>query len=72
MALVEENAIDDALDGLINRGILEDNVSGLSSELKREFYNDLGKGLWDVAFKMFLSILFGIAAYGATKGVTFK
>src|SRR3712207_4015334 len=36
VALVEEDALDDALDGLVDRGVLEDDVRRLTAELERE------------------------------------
>src|SRR5918996_688235 len=36
VALVEVDAVDDALDGLVERGIVEDDVRGLPPELERE------------------------------------
>jgi hypothetical protein len=36
VSLVEEDPIDHALDGLVERGILEDDVRGLATELERE------------------------------------
>ena len=34
VALVEEDAVDDALDGLVDRGVVEDDVGGLAAELE--------------------------------------
>ena len=36
MALVEEDAVDDALDGLVDRRVVEDDVRGLAAELEGE------------------------------------
>ena len=36
VALVEEDAVDDALDGLIERRVVEDDVGGLAAELQAE------------------------------------
>ena len=36
VALVEEDAVDDALDGLVDRRVVEDDVRGLAAELERE------------------------------------
>ena len=36
VALVEEDPLDDALDGLVDRGVLEDDVGRLAAELERE------------------------------------
>ena len=36
VALVEEDAVDDALDGLVERGVVEHDVGGLAAELERE------------------------------------
>ena len=42
MALVEEDAVDDALDGLVERGVLEDDVRGLAAEFQRQFLAGAG------------------------------
>ena len=36
MALVEVDAVDDALDGLVERGVVEHDVGRLAAELERE------------------------------------
>ncbi len=36
LALVEEDAVDDALDGLVERGVVEDDVGRLAAEFERE------------------------------------
>ena len=47
VALIEEDAADDALDRLIDRRVLEDEVRGLSAELERELLVRPGDGLRD-------------------------
>jgi len=34
VALVEEDAVDDALDGLVDRGVVEDDVGRLATQLE--------------------------------------
>src|SRR5262245_30038317 len=37
MSLVEEDTVDDSFDGLIDRGIVEDDVGGFPAQFQREF-----------------------------------
>lgn len=43
-------------------------ASALQARLKNEFYQDLGKGVWGIAWKVIVSLIIAIAAYGAAKG----
>jgi hypothetical protein len=43
-------------------------AAALESRLEDRFYNNLGKGLWGLAWKFIIAVLMIIAAYGAAKG----
>ena len=47
VALVEEDAVDDALDGLVERCVVEDDVGGLAAEFEGEFFAGAGEGVLD-------------------------
>ena len=47
VALVEEDAVDDALDGLVERGVVEDDVGGLAAELEGDLLVGAGDGAGD-------------------------
>ena len=47
VALVEVDAVDDALDGLIERRVGEDDVGGLAAELERQALRRAGDGALD-------------------------
>ena len=49
VALVEEDAVDDALDGLVDRGVVEDDVGGLAAELQGDLLVRAGDRLGDRA-----------------------
>jgi hypothetical protein len=38
VALVEEDAVDDAFDSLVEWGVIEDDVGGLAAEFEAEFF----------------------------------
>lgn len=40
-------------------------ASALEAKLVKKFYLDLGKGVWDVAWKVIVGGLIALAAYGA-------
>ena len=44
LALVEEDAVDDALDGLVERRVVEDDVGGLAAELEGQRLAGAGDG----------------------------
>src|SRR3712207_6550179 len=48
VALVEEDALDDALDGLVDGGVVEDDVGGLATELERELLAGAGDRAGDL------------------------
>lgn len=43
-------------------------VEALTIKVKAEFYADLGRGVWAVAWKAVVGLLVGLAAYGSLKG----
>lgn len=43
-------------------------VDALTSKVKQEFYADLGRGVWGIAWKAIVAVLVGLAAYGSLKG----
>jgi hypothetical protein len=43
-------------------------AKAIKDKFKKEFYSDLGRGVWAIAWKSIVVMLIGIAAYGATKG----
>jgi uncharacterized protein YidB (DUF937 family) len=47
VALVEVDALDDAFDGLVDAGVLEDDVGGLAAEFEREALAGARDGLGD-------------------------
>ena len=47
VALVEEDAVDDAFDGLVERGVVEDDVGRLAAEFEGEFFAGAGEGALD-------------------------
>ena len=47
VALVEEDAVDDALDRLVDRGVVEDDVGGLAAELEGDLLVGAGHRLGD-------------------------
>jgi hypothetical protein len=46
VALVEEDAVDDSFDGLVDGGVVEDNVRGLAAQFQREIFFVPGRGRW--------------------------
>ena len=47
VALVEEDAVDDAFDGLVDGGVVEDDVGGLAAEFEGELFAGAGEGVLD-------------------------
>ena len=43
-------------------------VAALTNKVKQEFYADLGRGVWGIAWKALVTMLVGLAAYGSLKG----
>lgn len=39
-------------------------ADALQERIKAEFYQDLGKGVWSLAWRGFVVMVIGIAAYG--------
>ena len=48
------------------------NYKLMKEQILNEIYQDIGKGVFGIIWKMFVTALIGIAAYGATKGFHFK
>lgn len=44
-------------------------VAALSAKVKQEFYTDLGRGVWAIAWKSVVALLIGLAAYGSVKSI---
>jgi len=44
-------------------------ADALEHRLTSKFYNDLGKGVWGLAWKAMVLLVLALAAYGAGKGV---
>ena len=47
VALVEEDAVDDAFDGLVDRGVVEDDVGRLAAEFEGELFAGAGERVLD-------------------------
>lgn len=47
-------------------------TEAMSKRIVKAFYMDLGKGVWSFVWKLFVSSLIGLAAYGAGKGMLTK
>lgn len=43
-------------------------VAALTSKVKQEFYEDLGRGVWSIAWKVVVGAIVAVAALGAHKG----
>lgn len=54
------------------RNLTDKDVEALATALRemviKEFYEDLGKGIWSIAWKTIVVALIAIAAYGAGAG----
>lgn len=55
----ERHLTDDDVDAIVN---------ALTARVKQEFYADLGRGVWSLAWKAIVAVLVGLAAYGSLKG----
>lgn len=59
-----------------NRTLTDEDVEAIAEALKakvvEEFYRDLGKGFWAIAWRAIVSFLVILAGYGATKGIMAK
>lgn len=57
-----------------NRSITDADAEAIAyafrKQLKQEFYNDLGQGVWALVWRGVVFALLFIAAYGAAKGVS--
>lgn len=56
-----------------NRALSNDDVEAIAEAIQEkmweEFYTNLGRGIWALAWRGFVMVLIAIAAYGAVKGV---
>lgn len=59
-----------------NRNLTDADVSAIVGAMKeqiiKEFYEDLGKGVWSLLWKLIVSGGVVVAAYGAGKGIITK
>jgi hypothetical protein len=44
-------------------------AQALQVRLKNEFYQDVGKGVWGIAWKVIVAMIVAIAAYGASQSI---
>jgi len=58
------------------RTLTDADVAAIADALERKiitnFYSDLGKGVWAIAWKAVVGLVLAIAAYGAVKGIVVK
>ncbi len=56
-----------------DRNMTDNDVKALADEIEirltNRFYNNLGRGLWGLAWKAIFLALLGVAAYGSVKGM---
>lgn len=52
-----------------DRKLSDADIQALAKALKNEFYTNLGKGVWALAWKVIVVAVVGIAFLGAVKGV---
>jgi tetrahydromethanopterin S-methyltransferase subunit G len=52
---------------LPNRNLSDDDISELVKQLKAEFFSNVGKGVWSLAWKGFVIGLIILSLYGAHK-----
>ena len=50
------------------RKLSDADIQALAKALKNEFYVNLGKGVWSLAWKAIVVAVIVVAAYGSTKG----
>jgi hypothetical protein len=55
------------------RTLTDADVEAIAAALERKiianFYSDLGKGVWGIAWKVLVGAILAVAAYGAVKGI---
>ena len=55
------------------RTLTDADVEAIATALERKiisnFYSDLGKGVWGIAWKILVGAILAVAAYGAVKGI---
>ena len=44
-------------------------ATALERKIISNFYSDLGKGVWGIAWKILVGAILAVAAYGAVKGI---
>ena len=58
---------------MTDRNLTDDDVKAVVDALEKRmterFYNDLGKGVWSLVWKVIVVTLVGLAAYGSFKGM---
>jgi len=50
---------------MLTDGDVEALTASIRDKVIREFYQDLGKGVWGLVWRSIVIVLIGIAAYGA-------
>ena len=50
---------------MLTDGDIEALTNSIRDKVVREFYQDLGKGVWGLVWRCIVIVLIGIAAYGA-------
>lgn len=46
------------------RNITDADAEAIVAAFKKQFYLEVGRGVWSIAWKVVLTVLIGIAAYG--------
>lgn len=49
------------------RNLTDADIDALLSKIRSEFYTDLGRGFWAMAWRGIIIVLIAIAAYGALR-----
>jgi hypothetical protein len=57
----------------VQRNLTNGDVIALANEIEKRmvdrFYNDLGRGVWGVTWRVLMMTVLAIAAYGSIKGI---
>lgn len=51
-----------------DRKLTDGDIRALASELKKQFYSNLGEGVWSMAWKAIVLAIVAVVAYGSLKG----
>jgi hypothetical protein len=51
------------------RTLTDEDIHALAKALKTEFYSNLGKGVWALAWKVVVWTVAAVAVYGSLKGL---